>query len=302
VDGRVLHFYLAGINDENFLMRDRETGSWWQQVSGRAIAGPLRGARLRLLSSEEISFGLWRREYPWGTVLAPVAADRKNYVRAGWVKRYHKYPVVVPLPHGPLQGRTLVVGVTLAGHSVAYPLAQVAKQGVIEDTLGDTPILVALGPDQRTVRVFVRRAPGLPAADSFFKEVAAPAAVAKTRPGHAGAAKPPARLVAAAVVRPAVQPGKTASKTAAPPNSGGGGKAPPAAHAKKTAKASKPFALAPWKLLDAATGSQWDFRGCAIQGKAKGRCLPILPSLTEDWFDWHHYHPESRVWSAGLPR
>ncbi len=302
MDGRVLHFYLAGINDENFLMRDRETGSWWQQVSGRAIAGPLRGARLRLLSSEEISFGLWRREYPWGTVLAPVAADRKNYVRAGWVKRYHKYAVVVPLPHGPLKGRSLVVGVTLAGHSVAYPLAQVAKQGVIEDTLGDTPILVALGPDQRTVRVFARRAPGLPAEDSFFKEVAAPAADAGTKGRAASEAKRVRKPLAAVAARPAVRPAHPAPNTAASPRTGGKAASTAPGKGRKTAKASKPFTLGPWKLLDAATGSQWDFRGCAIQGKEQGRCLPILPSLTEDWFDWHHYHPQSRVWSVGLPR
>ena len=42
VGDRALHFYLAGINNQNFLMRDRETGSWWQQVTGRAIGNPRR--------------------------------------------------------------------------------------------------------------------------------------------------------------------------------------------------------------------------------------------------------------------
>jgi hypothetical protein len=27
VNGRALHFYLAGINNQNFLMRDKETGT-----------------------------------------------------------------------------------------------------------------------------------------------------------------------------------------------------------------------------------------------------------------------------------
>ncbi|MBA3256470.1 MAG: DUF3179 domain-containing protein [Pyrinomonadaceae bacterium] len=38
VDGRQLHFQLAGINNQNFIMRDEETGSWWQQVNGEAIS------------------------------------------------------------------------------------------------------------------------------------------------------------------------------------------------------------------------------------------------------------------------
>ena len=51
--GRELHFYLAGINNQNFLMRDRETGSWWQQVTGRAIAGELAGSTLELMPNDE---------------------------------------------------------------------------------------------------------------------------------------------------------------------------------------------------------------------------------------------------------
>ena len=36
IDGRKLTFHLAGINNQNFIMRDEETGSWWQQVTGVA--------------------------------------------------------------------------------------------------------------------------------------------------------------------------------------------------------------------------------------------------------------------------
>jgi len=49
VEGRTLHFHLAGINNQNFIMRDEETGSWWQQVTGEAIFGPLKGRRLKLV-------------------------------------------------------------------------------------------------------------------------------------------------------------------------------------------------------------------------------------------------------------
>ncbi len=294
MNGRVLHFYLAGINDENFVMRDRETGTWWQQVSGRAIAGPLRGARLRLLSSEEISFGLWRREYPWGTVLASVTGDRQNYVRAGWVKRYHKYPVVIPVPKGPLHGRTLVVGVEIGGATRAYPFAAVARQGVIQDDLGGTPILIALGPDSRTVRVFARRAPGLAADAEFFKEVAPPRAKAALEPRRATPRPAPPLGLRARSARAAAR-GRV--EAAAATRVGAAGRS-----GKSASKTGTPFALVPWTLMDAATGSQWDFRGCAVQGPEKGQCLPVLPSLNEDWFDWRHYHPRSEVWSVGLRR
>lgn len=45
IQGETLTFHLAGIHNQNFLMRDEETGSFWQQVSGECIAGPMRGVK-----------------------------------------------------------------------------------------------------------------------------------------------------------------------------------------------------------------------------------------------------------------
>jgi len=38
IDGLRLTFHLAGINNQNFLMRDEETGTYWQQISGYGIS------------------------------------------------------------------------------------------------------------------------------------------------------------------------------------------------------------------------------------------------------------------------
>ncbi|MCP5111655.1 MAG: DUF3179 domain-containing protein [bacterium] len=69
--GRSLWFRLAGLNNQNFIMEDEETGTWWQQVSGEALRGPFEGERLELVHSDEISLGLWKREHPDSTVLLP---------------------------------------------------------------------------------------------------------------------------------------------------------------------------------------------------------------------------------------
>ena len=70
LDERTLTFRLIGINNQNFLMEDLQTGSWWQQVTGAAISGPLKGRRLTPVLHDEMSFGLWRREHPGTRVLA----------------------------------------------------------------------------------------------------------------------------------------------------------------------------------------------------------------------------------------
>ena len=62
LQGRRLWFRLAALNNQNFIMEDEETGTWWQQVSGEALRGPFEGERLELVRSDEISLGLWKQE------------------------------------------------------------------------------------------------------------------------------------------------------------------------------------------------------------------------------------------------
>src|SRR5262249_18403920 len=71
--GRTLRFHLAGINNQNFIMRDEETGSWWQQVTGCAFLGPLKGRCLESISWDEVTFAVFRAEHPGGVVLLPAA-------------------------------------------------------------------------------------------------------------------------------------------------------------------------------------------------------------------------------------
>ena len=55
----------------------------------------------------------------------------------------------------------------------------------------------------------------------------------------------------------------------------------------------------PLRLLDAETGSEWDFSGRAVSGPLAGRQLTKVKALKEYWFDWKTYHPESTIYGAG---
>jgi Protein of unknown function (DUF3179) len=157
--GRVLHFYLAGINNQNFLMRDRETGSWWQQISGKAIYGPLKGSALELVLSDELTFGQWKSEVTGGQVLAGVAKDTKEY-DSNWEPEVAKLPVVISFPGTELKSRDVVVGLEIAGPGRAYPWDAAVKQSPIMDRVNGMPILLAVGPDGKSFRVFVSRVDG----------------------------------------------------------------------------------------------------------------------------------------------
>ena len=159
VNGRVLHFYLAGINNQNFLMRDRETGTWWQQITGKALYGPLQGTALQLVLSDELTFGEWKSEVSDGEVLVEVKKDMKEY-DSDWEPKVAKLPVVISFPGSELKPRDLVVGLELDGASRAYPWDAVLKQSPIVDHMQSVPLLIAVGPDGKSFRVFKSRIDG----------------------------------------------------------------------------------------------------------------------------------------------
>ena len=159
IGGRVLHFYLAGINNQNFLMRDKETGTWWQQITGKAIFGPLQGAALELVLSDELTFGEWRSESPSGQVLAPVAKYTKEY-DSNWEPDVAKLPVVISFPETELKSRDVVIGLTINGVARAYAWETFVRQSPVLDRVNGVPLLLVLGPDGKSFRVFVSRIDG----------------------------------------------------------------------------------------------------------------------------------------------
>jgi hypothetical protein len=194
-------------------MRDDETGSWWQQVSGEAIQGPLKGRRLAGVVHDEVSFGIWKAERPGGRVLKPVADKKDDYA-----------------PGDPLTPRTMVVGVTLNGRSKAYPFPLLRKQSPVLDVVGGVPIVLVVGEDKKSIRVFDRRLDGVKL-----------------------------EILARADVRPK-------------------------------------------ELVDAETGSAWDFAGRAVAGPLAGRQLAKVKALKEYWFDWKIYQPATAVYDLGAPK
>lgn len=230
MDGRVLNFRLAGINNQNFIMRDEETGTWWQQVTGEAVLGPLKGERLRAVPHDELTFATWKQERPGGRVLRldeRIAAQGK-YAPANWEEQVAKAPVVTPAGQDePFAPREIVIGIEAGGASKAYPLAALQKQSPVIDTLGGVPLIIIVGDDGQSVRAFETSFDG-------------------------------------GKVELFVKPGSR-----------------------------------PLRLLDDATGSEWDFEGKAVSGAHAGKQLRKLSILKDYWFDWKLYHPKTAAYQLG---
>lgn len=211
-------------------MRDEETGSWWQQVTGEAILGPLKGQRLKPVFHDELTFATWKREKPQGRVLRPDEGIARSgqYAPDNWEERMASVPVATSLIlDKSLEPRTLVIGLTVNGVSKAYPFDAVVRQSPIIDDLGGVPIFLVVGEDKRSVRAF-ERTMDVRKLEFFIK------------PGSS-------QLV----------------------------------------------------LVDAETGSEWDFTGKAIGGPLSGRQLKKVAVLNDYWFDWKAYHQNTIVYDLG---
>ncbi len=247
-------------------MRDKETGTWWQQITGKAIYGPLQGSSLELVLSDELTFGEWKAEVPDGQVLAEVPKYVKEY-DSNWEPEVAKYPVVISFPGTELKSRDVVVGLQTTGPGRAYPWDTIVKQSPIIDRVNGIPLLVAVGPDGKSFRVFVSRIDGKDA--EFFLKGPDP--------------ETPEQTTLAAKAEP-----KTAAATPAPVAA----KADPS----PASKPATPAPPKPWILLDTTTASEWNFQGCAISGPSQGKCLDRVPALKDYWFDWRNYHPDTTIY------
>ena len=237
-------FHLAGINNQNFLMRDDQTGSYWQQITGEAVSGPLRGRRLTLVASDELSFGLWAAEEPGGTVLKSVPKYASDYEKKDWEVKMKKRRTVISFadPARGLEPRTLLLGIQAFGASRAFPYDAVIQEKLVLDRVGEEPVLLVVGPDGESVRVFRDRITGIDGHPSFYRMI-------DDKQSH-----------------------------------------PHDAEWLKQASAAP-------MLMDEATGSEWNFQGCAVSGKSMGLCLEPVEAIKDYWFDWRNYNPKTTVYT-----
>ena len=152
VDGRILRFHLAGLNHQNLLMEDEETGSWWQQITGECILGPLRGKRLRRISSDEVTLAIWRSERPESGIVRFDPRYLSQYPASDWERGIEK----IQAPGR----RELVAGIELGVGSkrvsAAYPMAALREHSTVNTQIGGQPVLILVGSDGNSVRSFLR--------------------------------------------------------------------------------------------------------------------------------------------------
>lgn len=146
VDGRTHSFGVSGLlRHSDLVMYDRETESWWQQVTGEAIVGDLTGKRLRPIPAQIVGFAQFAAAFPSGQVLSRETGFARDYGR----NPYTGYDDVNQRPFlmaGPTDRRLRpmekVVAVRVGDRYKAYPYAITEKRRVLHDRVGSEDLVV----------------------------------------------------------------------------------------------------------------------------------------------------------------
>jgi hypothetical protein len=146
----------------NKLMFDRETLSLWNQFTGEPVAGPLveSGIRLAIRPVAITSWADWRRRHPETTVLSLETGHRRDYGSGVVYRDYFASPeLMFPTQvrdESRVRRKDYVFGMRGFATARAWPLSAFEGGRVINDALGDTPVVLIGDAATATVRAYAR--------------------------------------------------------------------------------------------------------------------------------------------------
>jgi hypothetical protein len=160
LNGRRHTFGTTGnLRFSDLVMYDRQTESWWQQITGEAIVGELTGQKLTLIPAPMVSWSDFKTANPDGQVLS----QETGYSRAYGENPYTGYDTSRDpfLFEGPSDDRLAAIDrvatVELGGETWAFPFKSLEKEPVVHQRVGGKEIVVfykkgtASALDRRTI-------------------------------------------------------------------------------------------------------------------------------------------------------
>jgi hypothetical protein len=157
INGKQEFFRLVGMDHFNAVFEDATTKSWWQQATGTAITGPLKGSVLKQLPSSQMTLDAWLRQYPNSLVMKPDTTFMDHYFG---LEDYDKGTMRSDLVRRDLaswQHNSWVVAVMNNSSSTAYDWNDLLQKKIIQDSVDQLPILLTIENDSASFHVYDRR-------------------------------------------------------------------------------------------------------------------------------------------------
>lgn len=171
LDGETYTFGVSGkLLRDALLMYDHQTRTLWSHITGEAVAGELKGKRLKMLASmPRINWKDWERNHPLTKVLSvPRDLRRPEKLRQDPIvdnyAQYHASPNAgisgTRYTDDRLMDKALVVGVRINESYRAYPFRSFRRRSIINDEVDNVPVLAFHDLKSNATAVFLRTVEG----------------------------------------------------------------------------------------------------------------------------------------------
>ncbi len=156
VKGKHETFRLVGMDHFNAMFEDATTKSWWRQVTGEAITGSLKGEALPEVESTQLTIGTWFQLYPDAVVMQLDEASKSSYDTLGRFEVGKSKGDLTRTDSLSWKDKSWVVGIQIGNASKAYDWNLLKQNQIINDKVGDHPIVIALSKDGQSFVAFER--------------------------------------------------------------------------------------------------------------------------------------------------
>lgn len=154
VNGKYETFRLVGMDQFNAMLEDHGTKSWWQQATGRAVSGKLKGQQLPELNSTQTTLAKWLSLYPSSQVLQADPSFEKSYPNDTQYEDGSSRKTLTGTDSLSWKDKSWIVGITVNGDTKAYDWNRLKREKLIQDDLGGKAILLLLSDDNRSFFAF----------------------------------------------------------------------------------------------------------------------------------------------------
>jgi hypothetical protein len=162
-DGAEYTFGTSGLlYRSNKLMYDRQTFTLWGNLTGEPVVGKMATSdqRLRILPMTFTTWSEWRKMHPQTKVLHvddKVGAQFNYRYEPGLADRARagvKFPVWQKSKV--LEDKAEVYALRVDNIPKAYPIRQLLAKQIVNDKIGQTPIVLVVDPESEAVRAYKR--------------------------------------------------------------------------------------------------------------------------------------------------
>ena len=154
INGKKETFRLVGMDHFNAMLEDATTKSWWQQATGKAVAGKLKGQQLPEVMSVQTSLIKWMELHPDSKVMQADSAFIASYDTTLKYESGKSKSKLTGTDSLSWKDKSWVIGVKSGNDRKAYDWNRLKKERVIHDQLGSTPLAVVLALDDKSFFAF----------------------------------------------------------------------------------------------------------------------------------------------------